>query len=459
MDLYEPFALAAALVALLSLLYLAWDVDPVWALCGAIATSVFSGNWELLGVPLGPDRLLFAVGVLALLLRAPGARDRPPIRIELVHWLLALTALYAIGSAAWVGTLGEKTAVFKLLDPLGIVPFLMFLIAPLAFRTARQRAALLYTLILVGIYLALTAVFEVLEIEALVFPKYILDPTIGIHEGRARGPFVEAVGMGLALYACGVAAIVAGAGLPRRRWLTVGAVGVAVLCAVGVLLTLTRAVWLGAMLATAVTMLAAPELRRFVVPTTAGGIVLVLAALAFVPGLGERADERRGDQWPVWDRLNTNAAAIDMIAARPLLGFGWNRFEAESPIFFRQSAEYPLTGERAGVHNVFLARGVELGLLGTLLITAGLVLGVGRAMLSRGPPELRPWRFGLVALAISWLVAANLGPLPYAFPNLLLWAWAGVVLGGSHQESAEPSAAVTQLPALPAQLPATAARS
>ena len=437
MDLYLPFALAAGLVALASVLYLAWDVDPVWALCAAIACSVFSGNWDQLGLPIGLDRLLLVSGVLALLIRTPGARDRPPIRVEPVHWLLALVALYATASAAWVGSLDERTAIFELLDPLGIVPFVMFLIAPVAFRTARQRAALLGTLLLVGLYLGVTAISEALGIDSLVVPKYILDPTVGIHEGRARGPFTEAVGMGLALFGCGTSALVTVA-LYRQRWLRAATLAIALLCAVGILLTLTRAIWLGAMLATVVTMLAAPGLRRHLLPTAATAAVIVLGALTLIPGLGERADERRGDQLPVWDRLNTNAAAVNMVGARPLLGVGWDRFDEESATFFRQGDYYPLTGEHAGVHNVFLSRAVELGMLGALLVIAGFVFGVGRAIVTRGPPELAPWRFGLMAIAISWLVAANLGPLPYAFPNLLLWTWAGVVMGGRSEPSAAP---------------------
>ena len=202
-------------------------------------------------------------------------------------------------------------------------------------------------------------------------------------------------------------------------------------------------------------MLAAPGLRRYLLPAAATAVVLVLGALALVPGLGERAAERRGDQLPVWDRLNTNAAAVDMVGARPLLGVGWDRFDEESATFFRQGADYPLTGERVGVHNVLLSRAVELGLLGALLVVAGFVFGVGRAMITRGPPELVPWRFGLIAIAISWLVAANLGPLPYAFPNLLLWTWAGVVMGGRHEPVA--ATAVTQTWTEPASLRSSSA--
>src|SRR5438093_1302521 len=64
-------------------------------------------------------------------------------------------------------------------------------------------------LVALGAYLGLTAVFEGLGLDALIVPRYIADPGAGIHFGRARGPFVEAVADGLALFGCGVAAAVA----------------------------------------------------------------------------------------------------------------------------------------------------------------------------------------------------------------------------------------------------------
>ena len=60
---------------------------------------------------------------------------------------------------------------------------------------------------------------------------------------------------------------------------------------------------------------------------------------------------------------------------------------------------------------------------------AALAVGVGGALFRRGPPELRPWRIGLFAIAVQWFVVANFVPLNYAFPNALMWLWAGVVSG------------------------------
>jgi hypothetical protein len=42
-----------------------------------------------------------------------------------------------------------------------------------------------------GLYLSVTAVFEITKQWSLVFPGFIGDPKIGIHFGRARGPMLQ----------------------------------------------------------------------------------------------------------------------------------------------------------------------------------------------------------------------------------------------------------------------------
>ena len=43
----------------------------------------------------------------------------------------------------------------------------------------------------IGLYLHVTAIFEHFQLRSLVFPKYIMNSNIGIHWGRARGPFLS----------------------------------------------------------------------------------------------------------------------------------------------------------------------------------------------------------------------------------------------------------------------------
>ena len=406
-------------------IYGLFRVDPAWPLSIGIVLTVFSGNWSALGAP-PLDRAMLAVGIASLVARqalgVTGLRLRPGP----VHWLLAATLAYGIVSAQWAGTLGEPDSYFGLVDRLGALPFLMFLLAPIAFRTTRQRAILLGSLTVLGAYLGLTAILETVDANALIWPGYIADPDFGLHPERARGPFVEAAANGLALLICGVAAMITAHGtrLVEWRWFAWLA---AALCAFGTLLTLTRAVWIGTALAVVVAMLAARGLRRYLPRVAVAAGLATILALALIPSFAESAATREGESRPVWDRLNLIEAGGNMVAERPLFGFGWDRGERDSPPYFRQADDFPITDVDLRIHNLFLSNAVELGLIGTAIWLFALALAVGGAMLTRGPPELYPYRIGLVAIALQWGVVANFVPLFFLFPNLVLWTWAGLV--------------------------------
>jgi putative inorganic carbon (hco3(-)) transporter len=416
-----------AVITVVSTAVVIWYVDPAYTLSAAILLTPFAGNWPQLGVPgpLSPDRLLVAGGILALLLRAPPLRHRPKLQISAVHWILAAAALYALGSAMVVGTLSERDALFKIIDAFGVMPFLLFLIAPLAFATPRQREVLLVTFVALGVYLSLTTIFETATLDALVWPKYILDPNYGIHVGRGRGPFVDAVANGLALYTCAVACAIA-VGAWRSPVSRTTAMVVGLLCIVGAFLSLERSVWIGVVVGTVVAMLATRGLRRFLVPVALGVALAVSASLVLIPGLARRADERATNSSTVWDRKNLARAATNMIEAKPLFGFGWNRFTAESADYFQQAFDYPLTATDAGLHNTPLTYAVDLGLVGATLWFVGVIFGIGTALTTRGPPELQPWRVGLLAIALASLVVSNAVP-PTAWLNRSIWLFAGVV--------------------------------
>jgi putative inorganic carbon (HCO3(-)) transporter len=424
-----PEPLAAAMVVVgLGLIALAARIDPAWTFSAAVVCSVFSARWDELGFPIPVDRFFLGLVLFALTLRIP---LRPPLRIRIgaVHVLIALAAAFATGSALLHGSLLESKGGFALLDRFGLVPFLCFLIAPAVFKTAEQRNILLAALVLCGAYLGFTALMEALKADALIWPRYILDAQLGLHSGRARGPFLEAGAMGVGLADAGIAALIA-AHEARSRALRVTCFLIAGLCALGMLLTLTRAIWVAGVLAAGVTLVVVPYLRRYLVPTAAAGVALVVGALLVIPGLSAEITQRQSEQSPVYGRLTSGAAAVRMVEARPLTGFGWDQFQYESLPFLRYSDNHPvyISGD---LHNVFLANAAELGLVGMSLWLGALLLAVGGAIVRPGPPELRHWRAGLLAVAVVWAVDANFSPLSYPFPNVLLWTWAGVVWAGS----------------------------
>ena len=426
------YPVAVAVVLAVALAVVVWLVEPAYTLSAAIFLTPLAGNWQQLGVPgsLSPDRLLFAGAIVAVLMRAPPVADRPRLQISGAHWLLALAVVYTLASAFFAGTLTDNDSFLKIVDAFGILPFLVFLVAPLAFRTERQRHVLLGTLVALGAYLGLTVLFETLKLDALVFPKYILDPDYGIHYTRGRGPFVDAVANGLALYMCSVACAIAAASW-RSPPMRAIALAIGLLCLVGAFLSLERSVWIGAVLGTGVAMLATPGLRRYLPHLVVIVGVAVVAALAVIPGLSESVSQRANEQGTIWDRKNLARAAANMVEAKPLLGFGWSRFAQDSSDYFEQSPDYPLTATSAGVHNTPLTYAVELGLVGMTLWIVGVLCGVGGALATRGPPDLRLWRVGLLAVATAYLVVLNAVP-PTAWPNRSLWLLAGVVYSGRY---------------------------
>jgi O-antigen ligase len=427
--------LATTFALLGALAYIAWKVEPAWLLTGAFLASALNGNWGALGFPplFAPDRLLMLAAIVALFVRSPGARGVPRFRFEPVHALLVLMVAWAVGSAIAAGSLDHSQTIFILIDRF-TVPFLVFALAPLAFHEPRHRAGLLTALVAFGAYLGLTALFEAVGPHALVFPHYILDPSYGYHSERARGPFVEATANGVGLYVSAVAAAVAIATWKGRRRRLI-ATAVLALCALGLLLTLTRSVWVASVVATAIALAVVPGLRRFLLPAGIGFAGLILVALVTIPGLAGSVQDRKESKRPVWERENVNAAALNMVSDRPLVGFGLGTFNEKNRDYFTLLDRVPqIAVLKIGVHNVFLDLAVELGLIGVGLFVACLACAVGSALLSRGPPELAPWRAGLIAVAVFWIVVANFAPTGQVYPSLVVWLWAGVVLSGAVRE-------------------------
>lgn len=431
-----PFSTVAGVLLVRRL----WELNPAVNMCVALVLSIFSGAWfqvGLRGVPL--DRVMIALVLLQFFLRAPGVANVPRLRVRNVHLLMGLTVLYVLASAAAAGTLTGKSSLLALLDMFGLVPYLMLLVAPAVFSGSRERDMLLATLVGLGGYLGVTAIFESLGPHALVFPHYIARVDAELPDERAGGPFQTSVVEGFATYGCAVAAAIACSRWrgQRRRHL---AAAVIVVCLCGCFLTLERGVWIAAVAATVAAALMSKAGRRRLVPAALLGAVAITAALTLSSSLSQKTSTRVNATSSVWARQNQTAAGLRMVAAKPLFGFGWERYKRDSLGYFRQAKAYPMSGymlsEGVGsfepplpLHDTYLAYAVELGLLGALLWLATLLWGIGGAIFARGAPELRPWKIGLLAMGVFYLVVAFVDPHEQAFSLLLLWTWAGVALG------------------------------
>jgi O-antigen ligase len=436
--LLTPLLVGAAVLALWRL----WEAPPAVTVCAAIALRVFSGAWSQIGLGGLPlDRLLILLALAEVFLHAPGAARLPSLRLRNVHLLMVAMVLYLLVSAAIAGTVTSAFSVQAVIDEFGIAPYLGFLIAPAVFDGERERGWLLATLVGLGLYLGATAVFEALGPHSLVFPSYISGIDAADPSGRVNGPFQGSVAEGCAAFACAVAAVMAfqrWRGL-NRRYLALAA---AALCLFACFATLERGVWIATITAALITALSSRQTRRWILPGVAIGAILVGGVLVGSSTLSSKATSRVNDHRSIWDRKNQTAAGLRMIEARPLLGFGVDRYKSDSLDYFREAEDYPMTGRVAGeligepetvqpLHNLYLSYGVELGLLGGLLWLATLLCGVGAAIFSGGPRTLLPWKRGLLAIATFFLIVTFVNPQQPPFTALLLWTWAGVALVGA----------------------------
>jgi putative inorganic carbon (HCO3(-)) transporter len=409
--------------------------DPAWTLSASLALSVFSGRWVYMGVPLPLDRVLLVSGAAVLLLRIGAAKNRPPLRLGIVHVLLFAVVVMAVVSALWAGTLGVPETRIDILDRLGVIPFIWFAIAPVAFYDVARRKILLGMLVGLGFYLGLTSLFEGLGVEELVWPGFIVDPDIGSFVERARGPFLESVGNGVTMIGCATAAVIALAHWRDRlaRGFAYATIG---LCLAGIVLTYTRSVWIAAVVGVFGALLAFPDVRPKLAPAVVAAAVALGVATATVPGLSDKLSDRFTENGPVWVRQHTNAAALRMIAEKPVLGYGWRTFQRESGYFFRDIGETKLTGFHEIAHNIFLVRVQEVGLLGGALWFAALALAFGAPVFRRATGELALWQRGYVVVILAMVVVALFTHLGFPFQGSLIGAWAGLLLVSSGRDPA-----------------------
>jgi len=417
----------------------------VWLMLAGLVATMFSGHMAELGVPVPVDRLLIAAAALLLLLDP--ARER--LRWRSFYLVAGLTVIWT--ALSWVsnGSVTDVTKLFALTDRV-LIPLLMFPLGALIFTTARRRELGLRTLSLLGIYLGITGFFEYLRIYAFVFPSYIANYADPNGDAVAAGPWTskEPFGMvsALALFASILLARTTTSTL--WRWIShLGAIG----GLVGSVLCMTRTVWLAVPATGLIVALLQPKLRRKLPLLILAGVALGAAFLFAFPEFRDALLTRLLTERSVYDRQNTNAAALRIIAALPLFGIGWGEFINQNLLWVRQADTYPVTNVTIEVHNVFLSRAAETGVLGAVLwvlcFATGPLLGLLAQPRTR---EAMQWKLLGLGAFLVWIIPSLSSPNPYPTPNLLIWLIWGVAARGILVDLPTPVERVRAEPPAPA---------
>jgi len=241
-----------------------------------------------------------------------------------------------------------------------------------------------------GAYLGFTSVFEHFGVTSLVFPKYILDPTVGIHFGRSRGPFLDTISNGGMLLVCFLALAFLSSSLTgRKRLLTLF---LTLLMVPAVYFTETRAVWVGIAGVTAVILILRTTMRRTAVMVGCAMLIGYLSGVAgkFSPYETTLFSRRQNT---VDYRVANSEITWRMFEKNPFFGIGWGRFRAEWANYFDRNTDSALTRDLAdGNHTTFLGILAELGIAGFSLF--GAVLGCSLMLCISSYRHLRHDRWG-----------------------------------------------------------------
>jgi putative inorganic carbon (hco3(-)) transporter len=367
------------------------------------------------------DRVAFGLLTVGVVARAVVLRQRVLV-LERASWpMIALTllALFSVASRPF----DHET--WSLVASKLIVPFALFHLAGLVFTEERQFRQFEVFALIVLAYLSFTAIAFLVGARELIFPRFILDESLGFHADRARGPLLQAVANGVSLNLLGLLLLHA-----YRRGSVCGA-KVAVLLAsvpIAILATMTRAVWLsfaGSVLAL-IFLSRNRALRRacvVAVVVSVAGLAIAVSSTELGGALSDRLEERG----PVDFRQAMYAGGWAMFQQRPWTGWGFHQMPAELPRFvsgYNEKVLYP--------HNTYLELLVEHGVLG-FGFYVWLMWELWRLRLGRIPWREKSGfldqhfhRLWPVLLAVYWVNAAVV-VMSYQFVNGLLFTLAGML--------------------------------
>jgi O-antigen ligase len=372
------------------------------------------------------DRLALGLLVLSVLLRAVVLRQSLAPACTLVWPMAALVGLvFADLLANPFDVTLWSVAIAKF-----VTPYALFYLAGLTFDSeASVRRLETFTLGVLA-YLSFTAIASLAGWNSLIFPRFILDDSLGIHAERARGPFLQAMANGTTITLLGLAAIDA----YRRRRLR-GPVAAPLLGAlpIAILGTKTRAVWLSfvsSLLVLGFTT-SSSRVRRICI-----GMIscTVLAALSLAAGFGETGagiHDRLTDRGTAEFRMAAYDAGWEMFLDRPLAGWGARGIRTEM-----ENRIEGFRGNLTVVHNTYLEILLEHGMIGFALY-AWIMVGLFRLGRAREPaPDGQrstknlfqsPCRPLWPLLLGVYLVSATFVVMNYQFVNGLLFTWAGIL--------------------------------
>ncbi len=398
--------------------------------------------WNVhLGVSLSVDRivLLLLLGCFTVHYFTQRIEKRD---VPASEWLLfGFLGLLIVNTFAhdWRRSTPDQVPIVPHLVDGYLIPLALYWIARHAVLRQKYVDAIYILFTLLGVYLSLTALCEIVGAWGFVFPRKIADPTLGIHFGRARGPFLQSVRLGIYLLCCLSMSwtLLVWRNRFGRRGQVLGVLLTPLyVAAIGA--TLTRSIWLGFGLAAAILIGLTWRVRW----RRAAYLAMFFAALLVVVVGKNGLVAFKRETTAADTKQSTDMRAVFayvsylMIKERPIAGFGFGHFPREKDKYLNDRATRLQMETIRGYihHNTYLSIFVELGVFGFLLMcafwTAWVVRGYRLWADATAPPWMRGQALVFLLVAAAYLVQMVFHEVTYsAVENGLLFLLAGLTSG------------------------------
>jgi O-antigen ligase len=346
--------------------------DITWGFLFYITTVIFFQTGFWIRLPAFPDLyparvssiLLFLVFLIQILV---GMRKVPVLGV-IEKSMIAFLVLMFIS----IVSTGQKPAWLVLLRGY-IYPFVFFYFARAVVNRENQLKLVFGYLALVGIYFAVMGIFEEYRLYELVWPKFIVDPTVANYGltrlgYRVRGIFLQPAVLGVVMT---IGFFPAWHYLRHRRGILPMATRLLLLVTtpLTIFFTETRSVYLGFLMALVISAIWSRGMRALSI-----GLILAGAVGAFLNwnnlGSTDRAKGGLATMNTIHSRVELACEAAEIFVDHPFFGVGFMNFD-EAALRYRKPRDVPIFGHIdlgvGGVavsHNILETVLVEQGALG-----------------------------------------------------------------------------------------------
>jgi|CXWL01.1.fsa_nt_gi O-antigen ligase len=404
--------------------------------------------WDL-GIRITPDRLVFVILLMLAVSKLQSGELQFP-RLGKTEGYMVLFAITCMASSILsesgldlsISGYNKLSTMFDFI----LNPFMVFLIAKSIPHSHKKLEFLSLTFLVLGVYLAINGALEHFGFHSLVWPTYILDPSVGIQFGRTRGSFASSTDLGGALLVVFLFYVLTTDCV--KGWKLYWAYMMTFVSAGVIYTTNQRSVWLCFGFSLVLLAIVRSGMKRI------ASVIACVICLVFLSGVASHFSFTEGTlfsgrQQSIDYRWVNYLTLLEMSKDNPIFGVGYGNFKREWPQYIQQIPGIQVENLADGNHNTFLGLLAEVGLVGIFLYLAIFynMFRVGLRVFREGGRLEREFALIFLLVASSYLIDANFHDMRHTqFFNTVIFLLFGTVAAVETKTDVGPRASSAEQP-------------